>query len=78
MDRIDWPFATVTAIDWAGEHVCTFDTHSMSLIAKYSPLDPESALARCDAEFVFVIVVKFENGWSAAFNNNNGRIKLVL
>ena len=45
VDRIEWPLATVTLIDWAGGHSCTFDKHEISLIAKHSPVDSESAFA---------------------------------
>ena len=38
----------------------------MSLNEKYSPVDPESAFARCDAEFDLFTVMKFENEWSGA------------
>ena len=38
----------------------------MSCTAKYSPVDPESAFARCDAKFDLFTVVKFENEWSGA------------
>jgi hypothetical protein len=35
----------------------------MSFIEKYSPVEPESALALCDVEFVLVTV---ENDWTGA------------
>ena len=43
----------------------------MSLNEKYSPVDPESALALCEAEFDLVAIEMFLNGWSGAVGTEN-------
>ena len=45
VDDIDCPLATVTFMCWSFVHSCTSDKQLMSLNEKYSPVDPESALA---------------------------------
>ena len=50
----------------------------MSLNEKYSPVDPESALALCEAEFSLVTIEKFANGWLGAVGAEKNLMPTLL
>ena len=63
-------------MDWAGEHGCTFATQSMSFVAKYSPVEPESAFARCETEFSLVTVEKISLEGATVLKDEEEEISL--